>query len=384
MIPYDLYRLLQCPTCGSRDLVVTDAGVHCGACRNDYPRHAGYLDLMPRGVAFDYVSKYVAEEAELAEELDYRELAPPLLAAGVRNRALVRLLGLCPDDVVLDNGCGSARFAAWNVDRVRLMVGSDPATLFADAALERVALARADSRRLPFADDRFDKAFSIDVLEHFPRDVIDAYLAETARVLRPGGRLLVFSNTREPSALQPLVDLSRRLGRLFGRAGLYDFQREARRKSDHVKALATWDDVLDAMRQAGLRPVRVVFWNSVFTSFVEHVLMKLGEVLLGRMRDERRTTPLQEGGEQIHRAALVVQRSQGTDREIRARRRVRGYLAKRGLAYYGLLAITLLMELDLWLFGGLRSGSYFIVVEKPAPPAAPAHAHGAKQAQEPV
>jgi ubiquinone/menaquinone biosynthesis C-methylase UbiE len=384
MIPYDLYRLLQCPTCSSRDLVVTDAGVHCGACRNDYPRYDGYLDLMPRGVAFDYVSKYVAEEAELAEELDYRELAPPLLAAGVRNRALVRLLGLRPDDIVLDNGCGNAKFAAWNADKVRLMVGSDPATLFADAAVERVALARADSRRLPFADNRFDKAFSIDVLEHFPRDVIDAYLAETARVLRPGGRLLVFSNTREPSALQPLVDLSRRLGRLFVRAGLYDFQREARRKSDHVKALATWDDVLDAMRQAGLRPVRVVFWNSVFTSFVEHVLMKLGEVLFARMHDERRTTPLQEGGEQIHRSTLIVQRSQGADREIRARRRVRGYLAKRGLAYYGLLAITLLMELDLWLFGGLRSGSYFIVVEKPAPPAAPAHAHGAKQAQEPV
>jgi hypothetical protein len=26
--------------------------------------------------------------------------------------------------------------------------------------------------------------------------------------------------------------------------------------------------------------------------------------------------------------------------------------------------VTLLMELDLWLFGRLRSGSYFIVVEK--------------------
>src|SRR5205085_4397839 len=197
--------------------------------------------------------------------------------------------GLRPGDVVLDNGCGTAKFAAWNAACVGLMVGSDPATLFADAAVAQVALTKADSRQLPFADGSFDKAFSIDVLEHFPRPVIDAYLAETARVLRPGGRLLVFSNTRDPSTLQPLADLSRRLGRLFVRAGLYDFQREARRKSDHVKALATWDDVLDAMRQAGLRPVRVVFWNSVVTSFVEHVLMKLGETILGRMNDERRT-----------------------------------------------------------------------------------------------
>src|SRR5918911_1734231 len=117
MIPKDIYRLLQCPTCSSRNLFVTDAGVHCAACHNDYPHRDGYLDLMPRAIEFDYVSKYVAEEEQLAEELDYRELAPPLLAAGVRNRALMRLLDLGPRDIVLDNGCGTAKFAAWNADK---------------------------------------------------------------------------------------------------------------------------------------------------------------------------------------------------------------------------------------------------------------------------
>jgi ubiquinone/menaquinone biosynthesis C-methylase UbiE len=356
---------------------VTDAGVYCAACRNDYPRHDGYLDLMPRSVEFGYVSKYVSEEQELAEELDYRELAPPLLAAGVRDRALARLLDFQPTDIVLDSGCGTAKHAVWNADRVRLMVGADPATLFADAAIERVALAKADARRLPFADGSFDKAFSIDVLEHFPRDVIDAYLAETARVLRPGGRLLVFSNTSDPSSLQPVVDLSRRLGRLFVRAGLYNFQREARRKSDHIKALRTWEDVLDAMAQAGLRPKKVVFWNSVFTTFVEHVLMKLGEAILGRAMADRRPPTADEVSLSTQNSKLKTlpssggalwakdQNSEGTDREIRARRRVRARLERRGPTYYALMAVTLLMELDLWLFGRLRSGSYFIVVEKP-------------------
>lgn len=356
MVPYDLYRLLQCPTCGSRDLVVADDGVTCSACKNVYPNQGGYIDLMPRAVEFDYVSKYVSEEEELSEELDYRELAPPLLAAGVRNRALVRLLDLRPEDTVLDSGCGTAKFAAWNANLVRLMVGADPATMFADAAVEQVALTKADSRRLPFADNSFDKAFSIDVLEHFPRDVIDEYLAETARVMRPGGRFLVFSNTSDPSSLQPLTDLSRKLGKLFVRAGLYDFQREARRKSDHIKALRTWEDVLDAMNQAGLRPVKIVFWNSVFTSFVEHVLMKLGEVLLGRTKKKKASK------DAATEQAVTV--AEGTDREIRARQRMRARLERRGLAFYGLTAVTLLMELDLWLFGKLRSGSYFIVVEK--------------------
>lgn len=57
--------------------------------------------------------------------------------------------------------------------------------------------------------------------------------------------------------------------------------------------------------------------------------------------------------------------SDGTVREIAARRRMRGFLERRGPVYYGLMAVTLIMELDLWLFGSLRSGSYFIVVEKP-------------------
>jgi len=44
---------------------------------------------------------------------------------------------------------------------------------------------------------------------------------------------------------------------------------------------------------------------------------------------------------------------------------MRGQLERRGPAYYALTAITLLMELDLWLFGALKSGSYCMVVEKP-------------------
>jgi ubiquinone/menaquinone biosynthesis C-methylase UbiE len=338
--------------------------VHCARCHTDYPRHDGYIDLMPRGIEFNYVSKYVSEEEELAEELDYRDLAPPLLAAGVRDQALARLLDFQPTDVVLDNGCGTAKHAVWNADKVGLMVGSDPATLFAYAAVEQITLAKADSRRLPFADNTFDKGFSIDVLEHFPRDLIDSYMAEMARVLKPGGRFMAFSNTKEPSSLQPLVNASRWLGRQFVRAGVYDFERQARRKSDHVKALETWEDVLDAMQQAGLRPVKVVFWNSVFTSFVEHVLMKLGEAAIGRTKSKEQRTKNREPLE-TQNSKLKTQNSLGTDREIRARQRLRTRLNQRGPVLWALQAVTLMMELDLWLFGRLRSGSYFIVVEKP-------------------
>ena len=44
---------------------------------------------------------------------------------------------------------------------------------------------------------------------------------------------------------------------------------------------------------------------------------------------------------------------------------MRDRLEQRGPAFYALTAVTLLMELDLWLFGALKSGSYCMVVEKP-------------------
>jgi hypothetical protein len=97
-----------------------------------------------------------------------------------------------------------------------------------------------------------------------------------------------------------------------------------------------------------------VFWNSLFTTFVEHVLMKLGEALLGRSTaSPRKAVP----------APAAPDPGDGTQRELRARQRLRGHL-RGGLVYDGLVAVTLLMELDLRLFGWMRSGSYFLVVEK--------------------
>lgn len=359
MIPRELYRLLQCPTCGSRHLFVTDAGVHCAACDTHYPRHDGYLDLMPRATSFDYVSKYVAEEADMAAELDYRDIAPPLLAAGVRQRVLRRMLRLHRRDRVLDNGCGNGRFAVWNADAAGLMVGSDPATLYAESAVASIALAQADSRRLPFAEGSFDKALSVDVLEHFPLDVIDSYLAETARVLRSGGRLAIFSNTKELSQVQPLIDVSKRLGRWFVRRGVYDFEREARRKSDHVKALPSFEDVEAALERAGMRVVEIHFWNTVVTSFVEHVLMKLGEAAVAGWRTEH-------GGQRTETATTQGRKEDGdgTQREIVARRRIRGQLTPRSPVYWALSALTALMELDVRVLGRLRTGPYFVLAEK--------------------
>jgi len=82
----------------------------------------------------------------------------------------------------------------------------------AGRGLAGVACAVADAAALPFPDGAFDAVVALDVLHHVDRPA--AVLAEAHRVLRPGGRLLVF----EPNVLNPAMLLVHALPREERRA----------------------------------------------------------------------------------------------------------------------------------------------------------------------
>ena len=87
---------------------------------------------------------------------------------------------------VYDVGCGDGHFATLAFDRP-LDVGLDPWGPPIHEAARRGGyrlLVQADGAHTPFPDNYFASALSNSVLEHIPQ--IDAVLAETARVLRPG------------------------------------------------------------------------------------------------------------------------------------------------------------------------------------------------------
>ena len=54
----------------------------------------------------------------------------------------------------------------------------------------------ADAERLPFADASFDNIVMVDVLHHLPR--LHSFLTEAARVLRPGGRIVMIEPAITP------------------------------------------------------------------------------------------------------------------------------------------------------------------------------------------
>jgi SAM-dependent methyltransferase len=95
------------------------------------------------------------------------------------------------DPRLLDAGCGTGGNLL-HLGRLAWATGVDVAEeAAAGCRMRGVRAARAGLRALPFADAAFDVVTSFDVLYHAWVDDDRAAVAEMARVLRPGGLMLV-------------------------------------------------------------------------------------------------------------------------------------------------------------------------------------------------
>src|SRR3954447_23682916 len=126
---------------------------------------------------------------------------------------LAELCALQPHERVLDVGCGIGRlarplsrfldergsYAGFDVDPVGIgwcQARYDPARFaftradLYNARFQPAGVGKAAEYRFPYADDSFDVVVLMSVLTHLLEDEAANYLAETARVLRPGGRAL--------------------------------------------------------------------------------------------------------------------------------------------------------------------------------------------------
>ncbi|GAA4352054.1 class I SAM-dependent methyltransferase [Angustibacter luteus] len=123
-------------------------------------------------------------------------------------------------DVVLDLGCGTGNAALIAAARGAVVTGVDPAERLLDIARADAAaaglditFAAGDAATIPLPDDSVDAVISVFAVIFAPDAAAAA--AEMARVLRPGGTL-VLSAWRREGALAAQADL--RLG-LLDRAG---------------------------------------------------------------------------------------------------------------------------------------------------------------------
>jgi SAM-dependent methyltransferase len=352
MVSSTLLSLVRCPEC-RHELVehAQDDGtvaLACAGCGRRYPRGAGtFLDLRP-AVQFTEQTRYLDEA--LHADARHERVSPPLLGSKIRNDMLRGFLDPQPGDRVVDLGCGSGRALLWNRDWKATTVGVDIAPFFSSDALGGIDLLLADLRQLPFADGTFTKAYSLDVLEHLSPDALRAMLAEANRILAPGGRLFVYTHVRKNAAIAKGLRAINAFARVLERAGLVDLRQERLRKSDHVNPLGDIPELERVARTSGFRIARIRYYTPLVGGFVENILMRMAERALAR-RAARRLTAA--GARDVDAAAV---------RE--ARTAAKSQIARSPATLATLRGLSAAMKLDLLLFGRVRSGPFFALLEK--------------------
>jgi SAM-dependent methyltransferase len=144
--------------------------------------------LRERGVLAERVTTVTAYRQQSA---DYDEHAGGGLFA-IDEPVVAEFLGGAESGVALDAACGTGRFAGFLARRGHRVIGVDSSPDMLAHARRRVPDGEfhvGELNRLPLADDSVDVIVCALALVHVPR--LEPVLAEFARVLRPGGDVVI-------------------------------------------------------------------------------------------------------------------------------------------------------------------------------------------------
>ena len=352
MISERLVSLVRCPDCRGRIAFDT---LRCGGCGRTYRApEGGYLDLRPLD-QFAEQTKYLDEA--LHADARHERVSPPLLGSKIRNDMLREFLRPSSGDLIVDLGCGSGRALVWNADLGAEAVGIDISPFFSEDARESVPLLLGDLRRLPFADGTFNKAWSLDVLEHLSPDALRAMLTEANRVLAPGGGLFVYTHVRKNAPIAAGLRWINRLAKGLERIGLIDMRQERLRKSDHLNPLADVPDLERVARECGFRIGRITFYTPIVGGFVENIMMRVAERAMAKRAAGRLKRRSPNDADDVDARAI---------REARTAAKAR--IASSPATYAALRSLSLAMKLDVALFGRITSGPFFALLVKEESP----------------
>lgn len=112
---------------------------------------------------------------------------------------------------VLDVGCGIGLVHPLLEPMVSELHGVDVSTASIETAKTNntsVSYQAYDGHKLPYADAAFDAAFAICVMHHVPVEEWSAFGAEMARVVKPGGQIVVIEHNPANPATQWVVHRS--------------------------------------------------------------------------------------------------------------------------------------------------------------------------------
>lgn len=150
-------------------------------------------------MAWDRVRSSYDAVAEVYEERFVDELA-----GKPRDRELLAGFAASVADPVVDLGCGPGQIGAAVRHRGRFVIGVDLSAAMARLAARRFdAVLVADMRQLPLASGTVSGLVGFYSLIHLRRSELPTVMREIARILRPGGRVLLSAHEGEGELKAP-------------------------------------------------------------------------------------------------------------------------------------------------------------------------------------
>jgi len=254
---------LACPTCRG-SLASGHIGLHCPACRADYPISKGVADLRPRTAAD---KPEVAAWTEHWSPANQRTVWQRVFSAyrkAVFAPAIAHYVDryLPTAGFLVEAGSGTSE-TSMRIDKrggARVLAAVDlvlPVLRRCHPVMDvRIG---GDVFQLPFASGSVDGIWNVGVMEHFEHEQIDRMLQEFRRVLRPGGRFLLFWPGRDsvPQRMLRLVELFVNAGR----------ERTFRFHPDEISQLRSLGQGRDVVRRNGFDVVEADYGVRTLLAF---------------------------------------------------------------------------------------------------------------------